>query len=501
METLTALLENIAALPSLPSIAMRIIKEVKKDKLALSELVNIISFDPALTVKILKVANSSFYALPNKVDSLDRAVKVLGIEALKNVALSFVIVKGLKKKSVDSFDQEHFWKRSITAAVSAEMLAEKLGLKQDDAFMLALLMDIGVLVMYLSMPEEYIKVLDLKRASSIKTIEVERSIFGIDHQEVGSQILKKWELPENVYMPIAYHHNKEGCLPELDEQVDILNASDMISSFYHGNKCMEKLGELKQFLSSKANMNDDEIETFIDLVADRTVEILSSFEIDPGDMKPYSEILQEANEELGKLNMSYEQLVVELKKAKHEAEVYALELWDIKEKLREASIKDVITDLYNHRYFQETLVKEMERAKRYSHPLSLMMIDIDHFKKVNDTYGHPQGDIVLRKIGELFRETIRLSDTAARYGGEEFAIIMPETDINGSVILAERLRKLVEKLEINTNNHIIKITISIGLTTYDPGRDKKDKAEIINLADKALYSSKATGRNKLSIVA
>ncbi len=501
MKTLDTLLQNAASLPSLPAIALRIIKEVKKDSLALSELVDIISFDPALTVKILKVANSSFYALPYKVKSLDRAVNILGIEALKNIALSFVIVKGLKKKSVDKFDQELFWKRAITAAVSSEMLASELKIKNEEMFVLPLLMDIGLLVMYLSMPDEYLKVLDLKRASNVTTVEVERSIFGFDHQEVGSQILEKWDLPDNIYMPIAYHHRSEGCPDELQDLVNVLKASDMISSFYHGNKSIGKLMELKEFLGSKSNMDLEDLELFIDLVAERTVEILSSFEIDPGDMKPYSQILQEANEELGKLNLSYEQLLVEHRQAKQEAEEYAVELWTIKEKLREASIKDAVTELYNHRYFQEMLDKELERAERYSHNLSIMMIDIDHFKKVNDTYGHPQGDKVLHTMGQIFSQEIRTSDIAARYGGEEFAIIMPETDINGAVILAERIRKAVEQHVIEAADHKIKITISIGLTTYDPGRDKKNKAEIINVADKALYNSKATGRNKLSIVA
>jgi len=499
-DSLNSLLKGVATLPSLPAIALRIIQEIRKDKSSLKDLADIISYDPALTAKILRIANSAFYALPYKVDSIDRAVHILGLEALKNIALSFAIVKGLKRNLVDEFDHELFWKRSITSAVSAEMIAAKLNMKREDTFVTPLLMDIGVLVMYLVRPDDYLTVINKKRATDLHTCESEAAVFGFDHQEVGSEILKKWGLPESIFMPIAYHHDRKNCPAELKNIVDILMLSDIMSSVYHGNKSSKKFNELKQLLQDKLNMTDTEVSDFVDLIADRTVEILTSFEIDAGDMKPYSQILQDANEELGKLNLSYEQLVMELKQAKEMAEKLAVEAWEVKERLREVAIKDGLTNLYNHRHFQDIMDKEILRVERYSHVLSLIMIDIDYFKKINDNYGHPQGDIVLRAIADAFDNTIRKPDVAARYGGEEFVIILPETDIKGAVTLAERLRQIVEKLELKIGNKIVKVTISVGVTTYDPARGRKTKAEIIEAADKALYNSKKTGRNKLSIV-
>jgi diguanylate cyclase (GGDEF)-like protein len=499
-DSLNSLLKGVATLPSLPSIALRIIQEIKKDKSSLSELADIISYDPALTAKILRVANSSFYALPYKVDSIERAVHILGLEALKNIALSFAIVRGLKRNHVDEFNHEHFWKRSITSAVSAEMIASKLNMKREDTFVTPLLMDIGVLVMYLMRPDDYLRVINKKKATHITTCEAEISVYGFDHQDVGSEILRKWGLPENIYMPIACHHAGKDCPEDFKSIADILRLSDIVSSVYHGNKSPRKFSELTQLLQGKLGMTETEVGEFVDLIADKTVEILTSFEIDAGNMKPYSQILQEANEELGRLNLSYEQLVMELKQAKEIAEKLAVEAWETKEKLREFAIKDGLTSLYNHRHFQEIMDKEILRVERYSHILSLIMIDIDYFKKINDTYGHPKGDVVLRSIAEVFENTIRKSDAAARYGGEEFAIMLPETDIKGAVILAERLRQMVEKMELNMGDKMVRITISIGVTAYDPAKGRKTKAEIIDAADKALYNSKKTGRNKLSIV-
>ncbi len=500
METLSSLLQGVATLPSLPAIAMRIIQEVKKDNSSITELASIISVDPALTAKILKVANSSFYALPYKVESIEKAVNILGIAALKNIALSFVIVKGFKRNAVDDFNYEHYWKRSITAAVSAEMIASKLGMTREDTFVTPLLMDIGVFVMYLSRPDDYLGVINKKKISRLKTYEAEREVFGFDHMEVGSEILKEWGLPEDIYLPIAYHHKKDSCPPEISNIVEILSLADISSSIYHGNKSIEKFGELKSALQDKLKISEEEVYEFTDSIAEKTVEILRTFEMDPGDMKPYSLILEEANEELGKLNLSYEQLVMELKQAKEMAESFAVEAWEAKEQLKELAVKDSLTGLYNRRFYQDYLDREMPRVERYKHVLSLIMIDIDHFKIVNDTYGHPHGDEVLRVVAGIFIETVRKPDIVARYGGEEFVIVLPETDIKGAVVLAERLRKLVESQEIPFEDGSMKVTISLGVTTYNSINGKKSQEELMQSADKALYSSKQTGRNKLSIL-
>jgi len=500
MSSLTVFLENITELPSPPAVATKLMKEVKKDKLAIQALVDIISYDPSLSANILKVANSAFYSLPYKVGSLDKAVSILGINALKNIALSFVLVKGLKRNSIDGFDHELFWKRSLTAAVSSEIIAAKLNVRMDERFIIPLLMDIGILVMYLVDHEKYLKVLDEKRISNLTTIEAERSVFGYNHQEVGSEILRNWGLPENIYTPIAYHHDLQNCPPQMRDTVNLLILSDMASSVYHGKKSIEKFRLLKQHMQDKLPLAENDVENLIDSIAKKTVEILSSYEIDAGNLKPYSKVLEDAVQELGKLNLSYEQLIMELKQEKMKVELLAKELKTANEKLSELALKDDLTTLYNSRFFQELMERELESAKRYANHLSLIMIDIDRFKKINDTYGHPEGNVVLRSIATLFKETIRKSDIAVRYGGEEFAIILPMTNLKTAFMCAEMIRKKVEKTAINIDNASLKITISLGIASYAPGEANITIAEIIKEADKALYNSKQAGRNKTSIM-
>jgi diguanylate cyclase (GGDEF)-like protein len=483
-------------IPSPPAIAVRILDAVKKDETSFNELANIISTDSALAAKVLMVANSSFYNFPRKIDSIPKALGILGTNTLKNIALSFIIAKDLRGTSEDGFDFDFFWKRALTAAVSADILSPIISDKNADTFVTALLQDIGIVVMYLSRPEDYLRVFDEKRASSSAVEVAERKVFGFDHQELGSQVLKKWGIPDTVYGPICYHHRYENIPQNLKMAAHLLLLSDKMSSVYHGTRSAEKIQDIKSIICGDYGVAEEDLETAIDSVADKSIEFLSFFEIDASNMKPFSEILQDANEELGKLNLSYEQLTVDLKQAKEKAENYAQELQKANEELRKMALKDGLTGLYNHRYFQDLMDHELSRARRYKKPFSLIMLDLDHFKKINDHYGHPVGDVVLKGVSEAIQNSIRDCDFAARYGGDEFAVVLPETELKGAAMAAERMRKAVEDLEIATNGIDIDVSISIGVTCYHTLADKKDKSEIISEADKALYKSKKKGRNK-----
>jgi len=165
---------------------------------------------------------------------------------------------------------------------------------------------------------------------------------------------------------------------------------------------------------------------------------------------------------------------------------------------RRLASTDGLTEVYNHRTFQERLSQEIARADRYSRPLSLLMIDVDHFKVYNDTYGHPQGDIVLQDLARLLREMSRTSDTVARYGGEEFAIILPETDSVGAQKIAQRLREQVEGYAF-PGKEIMPggtLTISIGVATHAPAGSKD---ALLQAADTALYTAKREGRNRVCV--
>lgn len=156
---------------------------------------------------------------------------------------------------------------------------------------------------------------------------------------------------------------------------------------------------------------------------------------------------------------------------------------------------DGLTQIYNKRYFLETLEREISRAQRYHRDLSLIMFDIDHFKKVNDTYGHLAGDSVLKQLASVLKSRIRREDIMARYGGEEFAVILPEIGSVNAQTFAEKVRRIVEKTAFKFEDHQIPVTVSIGVAAVGPGI--QSPLEFIKLADDKLYQAKVEGRNRV----
>jgi two-component system, cell cycle response regulator len=172
------------------------------------------------------------------------------------------------------------------------------------------------------------------------------------------------------------------------------------------------------------------------------------------------------------------------------------ELMETNRQLELLSITDGLTQLYNHRFFQEEFARKFEEATRYDQPLSLALIDIDHFKKVNDTWGHAVGDEVLKSVSRMFQNSVRKADVAARYGGEEFAVIMAQTGMEDARAFAEKVRSLVESDEIPTAVGPIPITVSIGISSI-PENQLSSPLAMVEAADKALYRAKEGGRNQV----
>ena len=177
---------------------------------------------------------------------------------------------------------------------------------------------------------------------------------------------------------------------------------------------------------------------------------------------------------------------------------YIIDIFDGADKLvknlEKEAIYDALTNCYNKKEIEVLLEKFLEESLRYSSSLSIMMLDIDFFKKVNDTYGHLAGDFVLKEVAYIIKSTIRNSDICGRFGGEEFVVVLPNTKLNGAMKLAERIRKSIKTYQFEFKNQSIPITISIGITSVS----KNDSVfSFIERVDEALYESKSKGRDRV----
>jgi diguanylate cyclase (GGDEF)-like protein len=166
--------------------------------------------------------------------------------------------------------------------------------------------------------------------------------------------------------------------------------------------------------------------------------------------------------------------------------------------LKQQVVRDSMTHLINHQHFLELLSQEVSRAERYKHPLSLLMADIDLFKVINDDFGHPAGDRVIKAVAGCLQQEMRESDHVARYGGEEYAIILPDTQIQDAYIVAERIRKKIESLRIKYEDNLIRFTMSLGITSFQT-EEGTASDELIKRADSAMYQAKKQGRNQCCV--
>lgn len=482
------LLSDAEKLPTLPGIALRILETVRREDSNLRELADIISSDPPLCAEVLKIVNSTLYGLPVKVTTFPRAVSMLGTNVIKNLALSFTLIRQNKTGDEDLFDYELFWKNSLIGAVTARLLGQRIiPALAEDVFFLGLLKDIGILALVQCMPKQYSLVLKEMERTNCDYHEAENQILGFNHMEVGEYLVGTWNLPETFSMPIHYHHNPEKLENPTNEIVVLTKILHLASAFINLFNLPDKtfLLGLIEFHAKKHGFDGMfRTEEIISQIQEETSSVFPLFELKLVEEKEYLNIIESARKELINLSADFMSQFLD-----QERKI---------DQFRELAAHDGLTGLINYQAFHELLEKELSRAKRYGKPLSLAIGDIDHFKHVNDSYGHLAGDHVLRGVAEYLDKGLRESDMIARYGGEEFAILITESPLEAALTAVQRLREGLSELQIDYEGQKLSVTMSFGVACLSPGQDIT-KNNLIKKADTALYKAKRGGRNRCCV--
>jgi diguanylate cyclase (GGDEF)-like protein len=484
-ETIEEKLESIDNLPTFTGIAMRILEAVKREETSLLELGDLLSKDPVLSAKVLKMVNSPVYALPFKIASVPHGVSILGLNAVKNLALSFCLLRDFQETDANDFSYTRFWKNSLIGAISSKIMAQGIiPALAEDAFFLGLLHDVGILAVNEAMPKQYCLVVREMQKTGCRNHEAENQILGFNHMEIGQHLMKKWGLPERLYEPIGHHHDPRaftGECTEISTLTRILHLASLYIDFLDRPEKSFLFGLINYFIEEYGFSHALKVDEIADKVHKRTGEIFPLFEIKLEEEKNYYRIIEEAREQL--LTLSEDSITMLVQQRSQI------------EELREQVVRDGLTELYNYQRIREQLEKEISRAVRYKHPLSVAFVDIDGFKEINDTYGHVAGDYVLKSLANHLTLALRESDVLSRYGGDEFAIIMPETKAADAKKAAERLRRSIESLEFFYEGKRILCTISLGIASMLPDEDVTMK-KLLKMADNALYHAKNAGKNR-----
>ena len=482
-EQLVNRIKQCPTLPSLPAIAMQVLDLAQREEVDIAEIARIISKDAALSGKILRTVNSSFYGRSQSISTISHALVILGLQSVKTLVLGFSLVTNLAKNKSKGFKHINYWRRSIYAATAARTIASKLGLvQQEECFLAALLKDIGMLVLDQVLGEQYGAICE-QAATHVDLAGIELAQLEMTHADAAGVLAGQWKLPPLLAIPMAFHHTPEQVSDAaLKRLTEVVHLAGRCADVFVDDPAAPAIARVREFAEKHFQINQTDCDALLDEVCNRTKEVAPLFEINLGANVSYEAILKKANEALVELTLQTQQR--------------ATTLQEQNQQLKKQATTDGLTGLANRATFDEFLPEQFQQSAANNRPLAILMVDLDKFKGVNDVHGHPAGDAVLKYVGKLLKTAGRAQDLAARYGGEEMVLVLPGTTRTTAAAIAETICRAIAAKPVQVAaGKLLPVTASIGVAAFEPGGVLKDMNHLIKAADLSLYAAKKAGRN------
>lgn len=486
-------------IPSLPTIAIEALKLFQDSDCSTDKICHVVRKDPAIVTKLLKAANSPRFGVGRQITDLNHAVTMMGRKTSAPLILSFSLAQQSMENSEFLTYYRQFWLRSFMQATAAELIACRIdaGNFRSECYTTSLVADIGKLALLKVEPNRYMDCLRRAESEGTSVVRFEQAEFGFSHHKLSSILLQQIGLPERCHHAIrSLSDAGNPKVPESSRRlVLVTRLADAVASMLCDRNSAVALVQIEETIAALELPDPPAAEQLLDEVMHQVAESASLFDISPPRLPSATDLLQEAVEELGRIAA----MAADPQRADHIPLELVEENGRLKRRVADllhVSKLDALTGLCNRACLLQELAERAALHRVRGLSLGMAVVDIDHFKKINDTYGHLAGDAALKVVAQTLRDTLRDSDIVGRWGGEEFVAILKDANASGLAVVGERIRSRIAAAEFVYQGQRIPITASIGLCEGQVwGSEQEFGSELFAAADAAMYRAKQAGRN------
>ncbi|MEL6329316.1 MAG: HDOD domain-containing protein [Planctomycetota bacterium] len=449
-------------LPTLPAVALRVIEQTSDANIRIEELARTIEHDQALSAKILKTVNSSFYGLRQRCATIHKAIVMLGLSPVKSLALGFSLVQSVGSDASGGFPFRQYWRRGLHAAVGAKIIAGHVRLDDpDECFIAGLLQDIGMVAMHRALGDSYLRVLELSAGVHGDLLKHELAHFTRGHNEIGAMLGQRWKLPSQLIMPIRYHERPGAAPLDHIELVRCVALANMVTDTIDAERPGDAMRRLYGRASEWFKIGEDDCERLLGEIAVASKEMAGLFRLDCGPFSDPKEILERA-----------EDRIIELQQEEPRESV-ASERWEAL--LADPGDNDPITGVLGRIGFDEALVRTFGAAREEDRPISLIQVAVDGLTEATRQGGNIIGDRIAIAITATLNSHFEPhGGIVCRIGSSIFSVILPGVDralaTKTAVEFAERFTSIRRRL-VPEALRSAELHISVGLASAEGAND------------------------------
>jgi len=478
-------------LPTPPAASLELVRLSRDENAGITDMAAALLMDAGLAAKIIATANSAVYRRDREATTVERAIGQIGARGVVTMALAHSVTAQLPADGkVAGLELAQYWRRSLVSAVATKSLLPAL---EAEAFLVGLLANLGKIAMGRSHGQAYEAL--VSSSGGWPSLESETETFGHNALDVTAAALDAWAMP--AVFSAAIRKCSDGVIQDREDSSKLAQALTValeIAAFVEPGAGGEELRRIHD-AAERVSLTDVDLDAFVAELGPAVADGASTLAM-PIDEQDYETLLDDARSQLIDLTLQ-----ADVDRQRERERVSELEVTN--RELEQQALRDSLTGLSNRLAFDQSLEQHIRLRLRepgmYTKPLGVVMIDIDHFKSVNDTYGHPVGDEVLKQLGLVLQMMCRTEETVARYGGEEFVLVAPIAAPDDLRTASERIRKAVELIEVATDDGPLNITASLGGACIENVAALHDGRRVLEAADEQLYKAKNNGRNQTQV--